>query len=136
MIQAGRWTATVVKHWIDQTGNGSAFVAVKLALEGDDAITGKIWLTEKSMGMARGQLKSLGFDVDKQSLEDLDTNQELLKGKTVEIEIEENEYQGKTTMQVRSIRVPKDKGLLAKLTEGLRSAKKKTDEPGDEGVPF
>jgi hypothetical protein len=101
------------------------FVNLKLELGSGDKVYSKIYLTEKSMGIARARLKRCGFDPDRQALEDIDQNASLLTGNEVLVDVYEESYQGKQQIRVDVVidRPKADKSALARATEGLRKAK-------------
>lgn len=90
-----------------------------------------IWMSDKSMGIARQSLKLCGFDCDKESLVVLAENAERLAGNEVDLMVEE--YNGKIRAQVALNSAPSKK-RLDELTSMLRAVKK-ADRAEPDTVP-
>ena len=133
-IQIGRQKAKVISATLDTTPNGKAYVRVFLELEDGNNINAEIWLTTaKALEMARPRLKAIGFDPDMQNLDDLQKRPEMVAGHEVEVDIQEEVYNGQARLKVAWLGKPKkpvDQSTLAKLTKGLRDAKHR--EPSEE----
>lgn len=128
----GDYKASIISHGLATTPGGSEYIAIRLGVEGEE-IVAKIWLTEKSYGMARRQLKMCGFDIDAMDLSELHANKELLAGNVVPIEVKD---EGKYGLQANiATATPVSKDRMGAITARLRSAKKKGD-PEAEEVPF
>lgn len=124
--------ATVLDHWFDTKGqNHTPCLSIILEVMDDFAqpqkIQGEIWLTEKSAGMARQQLRSLGFDPDQQELTEIQ-----VVGNEVEIELYQEPWTDKHGRESLSTRVrfaPKRAPVappaakLAAIQSALRAAK-------------
>ncbi len=109
-----------------------------------EAIHGDIYLTDKAMGMARKSLKALGFDPDKQDLDALVSNPNLLTGNKATLDIqEEHDQKGNPRLKVAFINPlpkPPEKDELKKLSQALRDVKKveavAVEEHDYENPPF
>jgi hypothetical protein len=133
MPQPGIVKAVVKRHSFtsSQAGTPGLSVTVELTDDWDSGVTmvGTIWLSQKSMGMARPQLKALGFDISTHELDELDGT-EILVGREVEIELREEEYKGRKELRIARFGglPPKPtKDALKAVTAALREAKK--DKP-------
>lgn len=128
----------ILSHDIRNIGDKEAVVLVALLPDGDTTDV-LIFLTEKSMGIARRSLRLCGFDPDKQSLSDLTDNPELLKGRKVSILAEE--WNGKIRANIMLNPEPTKKRVHA-LDSMLRAAKSDNEDPippatsTDEDLPF
>lgn len=124
----GYFKAVVVSHKLAQTNSGALFVSMLFEHEGQN-IPAKIFLTEKAMGMARRQLKRCGFDPDTTDVELLHTNQSLLAGNRVDIEVKD---EGKYGLQASVMTSePITKTAMKSATKALRAAKKASESEAD-----
>lgn len=126
MPEIGRHTVTIVSHDLTTLGDKPAvkmFVTYPDGEDGDIAI----WLSEKSMGIARKSLKLCGFDPDKEDFGILADKQEHLKGRKVDVVVEE--YNGKMRAQIAlgNTALPK-KDILA-IQSALRAVKGSKEAP-------
>ena len=125
---------------------GKTVVAITLRMERGEECESLIWLTDKSMGFARAQLRACGFNVDTTSLEEIDLDPKLCAGNKVMVSTED--YKGKVQARIETANKV-TKGEMRRLTEGLRNAKSFAedgeDAPGDappphtdddKGIPF
>lgn len=134
-MEAGIYTAQVVEHAIRQSPiQGTWYIDVLFKLVGsDEIINGHVWLTEKSMGIARKSLKAMGFDIDTFDLSHLQENHTLLAGNKCKIDIQLDD-QGKE-LRVKWINPLGDtpsKQVFDNLTQQLRTVKKAN---GPDGKP-
>jgi hypothetical protein len=140
-IQAGPCEVEILDHTLRSFGDKSA-VSIRVKTDEQDDAEVLIFLTAKSMNIARAQLKRCGFDVDARDLGDLVDNPHLLAGRRVGVRFEE--WKGNLRPQIDiSGAPPKDE--LERLTASLRAAKSKSEgpsfaddppPPGDEEIPF
>jgi hypothetical protein len=142
-MRTGRQVAKIVRHEFSATVKGTPYLNVTLDVAGE-FIGGPVWFTDKAMGMARATLKLMGFDPDSQETILLDTNPTLLAGRTVLVDIQENEYNGKVTLQAKYVLDSVDKKAISDIQKKLRAAKhveqsaplfQPTVQPEDE-IPF
>lgn len=107
---------------------GTPYFEMECELQSGYILPVVIWMTEKSMGMARRALKLCGFDPDANSLEALEHNSRLLSGVRIPlVDVEVNDYGVRGSV---SFDQKVDMGLLRSITSSLRSAKKTdSDEP-------
>ena len=124
-----RHLATIEKNGVRDLGGTPA---VSIFLQADNGERGEalIWLTPKSMGMARQSLKMCGFDVDKREISELDVDRKTLEGNRVAIYIDE--YNGKPQVRIDTSAAPA-KSVMAQITQALREAKKSDDPSGEIG---
>lgn len=90
-----------------------------------------IWLTEKAAGMARAQLKAIGVDIDRVSLEQVAQGLDRLKGRECDVEIQHEEWQGNITVKCQIMTgggAPSAKEL-GSITSALRNAKGHDEAP-------
>jgi hypothetical protein len=128
-MKPGIFTATVRNHFWSRSRSGTEFLGVQFDVPSDfndvESITAQIWFTSKAMGMARSQLKALGFNCDTQDLAELGGSISLVGAET-DIELQEHEYNGRYELRVVRIGVskPPDAARLKELGASLRAAKK------------
>lgn len=96
MIDGTKVTATIASTRLDTLPTGTMYVelACDCAVDGQPArVPTKIFVTEKSAGRARGQLKAIGFDADKENIAALNTGDKSpLVGVELEIILKESKY--------------------------------------------
>lgn len=135
----GRQLGRILGNWVDMNDRTkNLFVNFKFKLSSGDAVWSKVYITEKSYGIAREALKKCGFDIDRQELGEIEENSELLAGKEVLLDVYEDEYNGKPQTRVDIVieRQKVDRSALAKATAGLRAAKHANRKAApEEGVP-
>lgn len=141
-MNLGRQKAEIISTKLRCTQRGTDFVSISVMV-GDEQGEISVWLTHKSMGMARAQLAICGFDIEKQGLEVLEEQPELLRGKVIPVDVEDETYNGKTTRKILvAMKDKADPAHIAKLSEEMRKAKAPNmeaapiDEPSDDGIPF
>lgn len=115
-----RISAQILSHVIKEMGSKEA-IEFTCQVEGGIAVQSLVWLSEKAAGMARQQLRTCGFDVDKQSIVELDDNPTLLSGRSIMLEVKE--YNGKPQYQIPTTTTP-PKARMRELDSMLRDAKK------------
>lgn len=134
-MHGDKFIATVEKCVLN-VGDDATKIRLGVLFSVDDngtteQVWGQIYFTPKAMGIARKSLKAIGFDPDRQTLDEFQRDQALCKGKRAEIEIEDHEYKGETTLRVKWINPlpkPVDENTLSNLTKALRAVKKKDAE--------
>ena len=135
MLLAGIYKAVIKKHWFTTSAmKGTPGLAVKVEIsdEWDEGQTfvGTIWLSPNAMGMARSQLKALGFDCDTHELSELEGEVSLVD-RAVDVELREEDFRGKTELKIARFggSAPKPtKDALSSATKELRAAKKAAKE--------
>lgn len=137
-MKPGSHRAIVTDHkWVtSQAGTPGLEISVDIPDDFGtvDCMVGTIWMSEKSMGMARRQLKNLGFNPDTQSVGDIGGSISL-REREIEIQVEEDEYKGKKKLKInffggRSGAAPAKEQLSA-LDAALAAAKKSGEEEDD-----
>ena len=140
-LPLGSYEVTIIDNAVRGLGGKSA---VSLTVRDDKGADGEvlIFLTEKSMNIARAQLKRCGFDCDAQELAELVDNDALLANTRVAVKVEM--YNGRPSAKI-DISGPPPKSELQRLTVALRAAKQRSDGPSfaddappltDEEIPF
>ena len=131
MLTAGKFKGRVVWHgWVTSQA-GTPGLAVRVGIMDDFAgaeeeITGTIWLSPKAMGMARMQLKALGFDCDTQELSEIGVSVSFID-RECDVVLKEEQYKGKVSIKMDRFGAgapPPTKDALVKAQAGLRAAKK------------
>lgn len=121
-----RYKAKVASHVVEQDAKGQPFIMVTFAIE-DEAHGKRIYLTEKSIGIARANLKAMGFDCETRSLKELDENPFLLAGNDVEVDFTTWESNQGSVLQINNIygkKVPKSEDFFSALDKSIREVKK------------
>jgi hypothetical protein len=125
----------VLDNWWTHAGTGTLTLAIKIAVpteEGPQEITGKIYFTDKSMGMAYAQLREFDFDPKTQSLSEIVEG--YLVGRKVTAVLEKGN-RGDTKVArfgVSGGRVKPPEEQLKALDEKMRNLKKKAPVEGEE----
>jgi len=119
MLNVGPCKATILRSSL-RTVNDKVVVALSCITDYEEPCEVLIYLTERSMGIARAQLRTCGFDVDLYDLERLDDNPSPIATHVVPLFVEE--FGGKLRAQIEIPRKP-PKGLVRQLQVGLRAAK-------------
>lgn len=92
------------------------------SLAGVDGIC-DIWLSPKAIGMARQQLRKLGYNPDTGTLSELANHPDHLRGAEFEVEVFEEEYNGKFYTKAQ-IPIPRNDGLKSNEINDLDKALK------------
>jgi len=124
MLNQGKYNVAILEHTVRGVGDKDA-VALQVQTDEGDNLEVLVWLTSKSMGIARRALALCGFDCDKESLCDLADNRRLLAGKRVDILIEE--WNGKLRGQIL-LNPATPKGKMRQFDLELRAARKAEEE--------
>lgn len=136
-VEVGRtYQGVILKNTIRSIGDKEA-VAIRIEIaEEDEHGEALIFLSEKSMGMARAALRVCGFDPDKQDLQALFDDSGLLAGKPVPVEIEE--YKGRAQWRIPTSTAPSKKrmGELSKLFKSAGSKASAGAAHDDSDLPF
>ena len=142
MMKGQEVKATVLRHSWTTSGNGNPALRIVCACVSDtgetEELIGNIYFSEKSVGMARAQLKHLGFDIVDGWLGDIKDDETFMD---VKLPVVIDEYKG--TLKIGKFgpakNPPPSEVALEAATEKLRSAKKAKDEDlplDDENIPF
>ncbi len=102
-MMPGIYNAVVKQHcWItSRAGHPGLEVTVEVSDDWDSKpMTGTIWFTDKALGMARMQLRALGFDPDTQKVGDIGPRISLV-GHQCEVELAEEDYNGRTSLKIK-----------------------------------
>lgn len=135
----GNFIGTIQENSIRSAGTGTEYVLLSVVIEGAMWPV-QIWMSEKSAGIAKGQLKVCGFNVDEESLAVLDDNPKYLNGRQIPVEIYEEEYKGKLQTKVRIVTAHVSKKRISALEAILRNVGKDEGEPVsatvEDDIPF
>ena len=139
MLSPGVFEAcTVLDNWWTHAQTGTRALAVKVGVEdfengGTQELVGNIYFTDKSMGLARAQLKALGFDCEKESIRTL--TEKSLVGRTVTVVLEDNQKGGLKVARfgVFGNRDAPKEDEFTKMDNALRAAKK--SKPATSAAP-
>jgi hypothetical protein len=116
-----------------QSGNPGVWITVDIddGFGRSEEMTGKIWITEKAMGMARGQLKAVGFDY--RALDLTHDNVQAIVGNECSVTLKEETYKNRTEVKISLFgsNAPPSPEALAAATRSLRAAK----DDGEEKLP-
>jgi hypothetical protein len=138
VIALGRNKAIIQRHYVGANDNGNLFVGIVLRPLGEEeVVTTKVYLTSKALGFAAQKLSACGFDINKQDLQILEDEPELLAGKEVEIEATEQTYNDKvyTKVEIITQKPVVDKTKLSDLTKSMRAAAVDGDKPKPPAPP-
>ena len=134
-MEEGTFKAKVVQHYLSSSAQkGTPCVIVTFELDGDEHIAASIWLTDAAMGMARKNLKAIGFDVDKLNVSELGKNPVLLAGNEAELVIGVDDYAAKYDRGAYKVKYINALGAkpkqmdLDRITKALRAAKNAEQE--------
>lgn len=141
-MNIGRQNAEIISTKLKCTQKGTDYVAISVMV-GDEQGEISVWLTHRSMGMARAQLAICGFDIEKHGLEALENQPELLRGTVIPVDVDDETYNGKTTRKIQiAMKDKPDPVRIAKLTDEMRKAKAPNmeaatvDEIDEDSIPF
>lgn len=141
MPEIGKQTARVVNHYVRVDDKGQLYVNFKFSFEDGASLFSRVYVTEKSAGIARASLKLAGFEMKSEDdLFQLDQDNELLAGTEVPVEVTQNGQYLNCQIDVPKLRAPKS--AIAKAAGFLMSAKRASDgdatggEPDDTDLPF
>lgn len=126
-VEIGRtYQGLILRNGIKTLGpNEAVEIIIEIPDEGEEG-TALIFLTEKSMPIARQQLRICGFDPDAMDLQLLMENPRLLAGKPIPVEIEE--YKNRAQWRIPTSSAP-NKKRVSVLAQQLRAAKKDGEDP-------
>ncbi len=131
ILTPGVFKARKIAHqWTTAKTTGSPGLVVWVEIDDGvsdvpEKISGTIWITEKSAGMARAQFKALGHDMDKTDLSAFDDS-DYLNEVEIPIVLEEHTYLGRTEIRIArfggNMRPSDD--VLKRAQTMMRTAKK------------
>lgn len=128
MLTIGKHNVKIISHTVRGIGDKDA-VSIQAQMDDGETLDVLVWLTNKSMGIARRALGLCGFDCDKQSICDLADNPRLLAGRRVDILVEE--YNGKLRGQIL-LDPATPQAKMRQFDAELRAAKKADEDD----IPF
>lgn len=137
-MRFGLQKAEIQSSFITTKENGTVEVCHKLKMieDGDRTDFTRIYITEKSAGIARAQFRKCGYDGDdfQDILDAIDVDKEAMKGNQVEVDVFMNDYNNKPKVEIPTERPKASKETLSRAADLLRSAKKHQD--AEEDIPF
>lgn len=137
-MNTGPQKGVVIRNRLGISSTGTLFVGLQFQVGENEVIPASIYITDKSMRMAGRQLAALGWDLATGDLQELEDQPLLLAGRETEIDIQEEEYNGKKSLKVVRIGPESekpDKEKVAKMTAKLKAIAK--DIPKSvEDIPF
>jgi hypothetical protein len=114
-----------------QAGNPGVWITVAIddGFGRSEEITGTIWITQKALGMARGQFKAIGFDYKTLVLSH--DNLQGCVGNECSVTLKDEEYKGRTELKISLFgsNAPPSPEALDAATKALRTAKDDGEEP-------
>ena len=147
MIDVGMHKGTVINHrWRKSQNKGTLGLDITVEITNNEdqpeELTGTIWFTEKSMRMARAQLKAFDFDPDKYDIKEIGDSISLL-GMVAEVSVIVEAYQGQDYTKINRFgagaQPPKPEDFAAVqaalVAAGSKAGKAETPEPEDD-IPF
>lgn len=135
----------VLDNWWTHAGTGTLTLAVKIAVpteEGPQEITGKIYFTDKSLGMAYAQLREFDFEPKTQSLSEIVEGYLMGRKVIAVLEVDDRGNLKVARFGVSGGRVKPPKEQFESLDEKMRNLKKKSATEGeyppldDADIPF
>lgn len=134
-MNQGDQKGTVVKHWLGVSGTGTMFVGIMFQVGDNESIPGYVYITDKNMINAGRAMASIGWDLDKGDLQELDDKPMLLAGRSTDIDIQEEEYKGKRSLKVVQIG-PRNSKPSADQIKSANAKLKAVSPKISEDIPF
>ena len=142
-MKYGTQKATIQSSFITTKDNGTIEVCHKLRMDEDEGRPDytRIYITEKSKGIARAQFRACGYDGDEflDILEAINLDGEALKGNEVQVNCFVNEYNNKPKVEIVTERKKAEPSALQRAAELLKDAKGQHDDANsqaDTDIPF
>ena len=129
-MNLGRHKATILENHFGKTAKGKEYIELKLEVDGTKISTA-IWMTKAAENIAKAQLRSIGFDPATESLLPIFENKEHFKGKMIDVDIEEEEYMGKTQIKARIVTSKVSKKRILQMDQMFKGG---DEDDGD--IPF
>ena len=130
---------SIADHMVRQMNSGTWAIQLRFVHEEKGDIDGFVWLTAKCAGQIRKFLRAVDLDPDTTDVAKLDPDSPepiSIVGKTLQIEVAEEEYKGKKSIKVKYINAPKRnkaepevQEFFKKLNTAIKAAK--SHENGD-----
>lgn len=141
-MDMGIQKAVIQSSFITTKPNGTVEVCHKLLMKDGRTDYTRIYITEKSAGIARAQFRKCGYDGEdfEDILEAINISKEALKDNEVEVDVFINDYNGKPKVEIVTERPKPSKESIGRAAEWLKSAKKQDSTPEapppEEDIPF
>jgi hypothetical protein len=138
MAEFGTHLAIIESSFITEKPNGTVEVCHKLKFKDGTTDYTRIYITEKSAGIARAQFRKCGYSGDdfEDIIEAINTDKTAMAGNEVEVVVYLNEYNNKPKVEIITDR-PKAKPDALKRAAALMKGAKKDDDQAEEGdIPF
>jgi len=135
-MEYGIQKATIQSSFITTKDNGTVEVCHKLTMKDGRTDYTRIYITEKSAGIARAMFRKCGYDGDEFSdiLEAINLDKEALKGNEVEVDVFVNDYNNKPKVEIVTDRPKASADALSRAAEFLKNAKKQHDDAEAQAV--
>lgn len=137
--------ATIVSSFITTKDNGTVEVCHKLKMQDGRIDYTRIYITERSAGIARAMFRKCGYSGDDfgDIIEAINIDKEALSGNEVEVDVFMNDFNNKPKVEIVTERQKASPDALKKAAALLRSAKKDdkgaefpAPSPEDGDIPF
>lgn len=136
MPQTGTQMAKVKKNYLRMDEKNQLYVNLKLGFPDDSELWTRIYITEKSAKIARVSLRKVGFDLGAQKLHEIDDNDELLAGREVMVDVQENGKYLNASIVIERERVAKKRVDAAQSLLDMAKKDDPEDEPAGDDIPF
>ena len=99
----GRYNGVVVRAQSTESKSGKPGISVHVDVGADHPVSKTIWLTDKSLDIAEKQLRAMGATTEQLCSADWIEYPTTLVGAEVSVTVEEREYRGETTIEIKWI---------------------------------
>lgn len=133
MPETGHQVAKVIQNRLFADEGKTPSIGLKLGFNDGSTMWTYAYLSSKAIGarMPHRQLAKVGLDLDKIDLAEIHENPQLLAGKEVMVDVEEENGRLKASISIEGKEVPKK--AISALQDLINKAKK--DDPSDEPEP-
>lgn len=140
-MDMGIQKAKILSSFITTKDNGTIEVCHKLQMRDGTTDYTRIYITEKSAGIARAMFRKCGYDGDdfKDILDAINIDKEAMAGNEVEVDRFINDYNGKPKVEIVTDRPKASADALSRAAEFLKNAKKQHDDANEQeegDIPF
>ena len=133
-MEFGIQKAVIQSSFITMKDNGTVEVCHKLKMKDGRTDYTRIYITEKSAGIARAQFRKCGYDGDEFAdiLDAINIDKEAMSGNEVEVDVFINDFNNKPKVEIVTERAKASPEALHRAAEVLKNAKKLRDEGKDQ----
>jgi hypothetical protein len=147
MVEAGMtYKATILSNTIGVSKSGKEYVKIVVEIQPGVTMPIMLWCTDNARKRTALSLEICGFDLEKDAAWELVENPHKLAGRMIDIEVSEQEFQGRKSLQANILlERPVTKAEVEKIGKNLLDAKNKKKGPNtevqigrndDDEVPF